>query len=81
MKTIDYTNLEFSGVLEEIADTGEAVCISLESGAEVVAIEKSQYEILLNALRMVFAASASVNADSQTVSISDTLNKFDVLSQ
>lgn len=79
MKIIDYTNSEFSGILEEIADTGEAVCISLESGAEVVAMEKSQYEILRNALRMVFAASASVNVDSQTVSISDTLNKFDVL--
>lgn len=83
MKTISNSEFEtgLSKVIEKMTTGGETVRVERENGGNFVIMEESEYNLMLEALRMVFAASASVSTDEQTISVSGMLSEYDRLKQ
>lgn len=83
MKTI--SNSEFStglsGIIEEVTTGGEVVRVERENGGNFVVMEEAEYNLMLEALRMIFAASASVSSDEETISVSGMFAEYDRLKQ
>lgn len=79
MKEINYGKFEenISDVINSVIGAGDVFLVKREAGGDFVIMDKSEYDILLEALRMTFAAAASVNPDEKTISIEKTLKRFE----
>ncbi len=81
MKTINYT--DFAAHLPEVVSTvtglGDLVRVINKNGENFVLIEETQYKSMLEAMRMMFAASGAVNPDEQTISIAEMNHNWGIM--
>lgn len=81
MKTMDYSDFSahLPDVVSDVATFGDIVRIINPNGENFVVMEEAEYNIMLEALRMVFAASGAATPDEQSISLAELNRNLDIL--
>lgn len=81
MKTMNY--LDFSShlpdVVSDISTLGDMVRVINPNGENIVVMEEAEYNLMLEALRMVLAASGAVTSDEQSISLAELNRNLGIL--
>ena len=81
MKTMDYSDFSahLADVVSDVTTSGEMVCVTNENGKDFIVVEETEYNLMLEALRMVFAMSGAVAPDGKTISLAELNRNWDNL--
>lgn len=81
MKTMNYSDFSahLPSVVSDVAALGDIVRVINPNGENFVVMEEAEYNLMLEALRMVFAASASVTPDEQSISLAELNRNWNIL--
>lgn len=81
MKTINFSDFSahLPDVVSDVATLGDIVRVINPNGENFVVMEEAEYNLMLEALRMVFAASGAVTPDEQSISLAELNRNWGIL--
>jgi len=78
MKSITYE--QFTSALPDVVSgvlcAGDIIKVNMNGGGSFVLLDEPEYNIMLDALRMVFATAGSVEPDGKTIDVKKLLAKL-----
>lgn len=81
MKTMNYSDFSahLPDVVSNVGELGDIVRVINPNGDDVVIMNESEYNIMLESLRMVLAASGAVTSDEKSISLAELNRNWGVL--
>lgn len=81
MKTMNYSDFSahLPDVVSDVTTLGDIVRVINPNGENFVVMEEAEYNLMLEALRMVFAASGAVTPDEQSISLAELNRNWGIL--
>lgn len=81
MKTINFSDFSahLPDVVSDVTILGDIVRVINPNGENFVVMEESECNLMLEALRMVFAASGAVTPDEQSISLAELNRNWGIL--
>lgn len=81
MKTMNYSDFSahLPDVVSDVAILGDIVRVIKPNGENFVVMEEAEYNIMREALRLVFAASGAVTPDEKSISLAELNHNWGIL--